>query len=161
MLQRPLARQRALRALAEGAKPTLDLLADASSRSLRSLERDAEREGWALERAPIEDIVGRIRDIAARLLDQVEALTRAAAENGGKIEKGKVDAIVTLVRSLDKIGEIMRPEEVVKENQIRRDEKLADVLDRINNRILELARELAEKMVEQRGRAGGSGPRPE
>ena len=146
MIRRPTARDRALRALAEGAVPTLDLLADASARSARMLKYQAQREGWALERAPQEDVAQRIRITAALLLNKVEALGRAAMEEGGKINKAEIDGLIAMIRGLDKIGEIMRPEEAAKENQIRHDEELAAVLDRINDRILELAREFAAEM---------------
>jgi hypothetical protein len=143
---RPLARQRALRALAEGAKPTLDILADASGRSLRMLRYDAEREGWDLERAPQEDVAARVRAIAANLLSTVEALASDAMENGGRIDKADLDGIVATIRGLEKIGEIMRPEDAAKENQVRQDEDLATVLERVNERIIELAQELAAQL---------------
>ncbi len=157
MPEKPLARNRALRALAEGAKVTLDLLADVSGRSLRTLGYQAEREGWALDRAPQEDVTERVRSIAAILLDKVETLGRAALEEGNRINKAEVDGIIAMIRGLEKVGEIMRPEQVAKENQIRQDEKLATVLERINDRIIELASELADQMVAARGGAGRGG----
>lgn len=147
MLNRPLARTRALRALAEGAKATLDILADASGRSLRMLRLQAEHEGWALDRAPQEDVAGRIRAIAAVLLDKVEALGRAALEEGNRINKAEIDGIISMIRGLEKVGEIMRPEEVAKENQIKQDEDMAAVLQRINDRIVELAHQFAAQLV--------------
>ena len=81
---RPSSRDRALRALAEGATITLDLLADASGRSARMLRHQADREGWALERAAQENVAERVRSIAAVLLDKVEALGRAAMEEGAR-----------------------------------------------------------------------------
>jgi hypothetical protein len=155
-LNKPFARMRALRALAEGAKPTLDLLADAGGRSLNMLRRTAEREGWALHRVPQEDVMERIRGIGSLLLDQAEAVGREAAEQGGKIDKAKIDGLIALARSIDKIGEIMRPDEVAKENQIKQDEDLAAVLQRINDRIIELARELAGQMVAEQCGSGRS-----
>ena len=125
MESKPLARRRALRALAEGARPTLDLLADASGRSLRLLRLEAEREEWKLDQAPLEDVASASARLR-RLLDKVEALGRAALEEGGKINKAEIDGIIALIRGLEKIGEIMRPEEVAKENQIKQDEDLAD-----------------------------------
>ncbi len=157
MKRKPLARQRALRALAEGAPASLDLLADASGRSLKMLRRDAAEEGWALDRAPQEDVAGRVRAIAAVLLDRVEAVGRHANEEGVRIDKAEIDGIVAIIRGLDKIGEIMRPEEVAKENQIRQDEDLANVLERINERIIELALAFADDMGKEPGRAGGRG----
>jgi hypothetical protein len=142
----PLARQRALRALAEGARATIELLADATGRSPRALRLEAQREGWRLGRAPQADIALRVRTIAAGLLEKVEAIGRAALEEGGKIDKAELEGVVVMIRGLDKIGEIMRPEEAAKEDQNRRDENLANVLQRINDRIVELAREFADEI---------------
>jgi hypothetical protein len=154
-----MAKRLALRALAEGATPTLALLADLTGRPPGALMRKAKREGWAIGRAGAEDVAARIREIAKGLLDQLEALTREAAENGGKIDRERIEALMVLVRSLEKIGEVMRPEDAAKENQIRRDENLADVLDRINQRILALAGEFAKQMVAEQHRLsrGGTG----
>src|SRR5690606_39272736 len=63
----------ALRALAEGAEPTLALLADASQRSIRTLMRQAEKEGWKVGCAPPENIAARVRSTAAVLVGRLEA----------------------------------------------------------------------------------------
>lgn len=153
---RPLARQRALRMLAEGAKPTLELLADASSRSLKTLRADAKKEGWAIGREPEPDIAARLRALATGLLDKVEALQ---AGEGGAIDKQEIDTLLASIRGLEKIDEILRTDETARENQIRTDEDLADTLDRVNERIVRLAKEFASAMVAQgaglsRGKAG-------
>ena len=142
----PIAKHRAVRALAEGAEATLELLADASGTPLRTLRRRAESEVWALDRAPRDDVAARLREMAALLLDRVEALGRTAMEPGGRIDKAEIEGIITIIRGLDKIGEIMRPQEAAKENQIRQDEDLADTLDHINHRIVELAHAFAGQM---------------
>ena len=152
---KPLARQRALRMLAEGAKPTLELLADASSLSLKTLRADAEREGWRLDREPDLDILGRVRAIATGLLDKVEALQVASLEEGKKIDKQEIDAMLAMIRGVEKIDEIMRPGAAGREDQIKNDEDIADTLDRINERIVQLATEIAAEMVARA--TGGDG----
>jgi acyl-CoA reductase-like NAD-dependent aldehyde dehydrogenase len=154
---KPLTQRRAVRALAEGARPTIALLADASGRSPRTLKLEAEREGWALDRAPQEDIAERVRVVARMLLERFEALGRAALEEGGTINKAEIDTIIALIRGLDKFDEFMRPEAVVRENQIRQDEDLGDVLQRINERVVELAYTFAAEMAEQADRHGRGG----
>jgi hypothetical protein len=151
--KKPFARQRALRMLAEGAKPTLELLADASSLSLRTLRTDAKAEGWQLDREPDLDILGRVRAIATGLLDKVEALRVASLEEGKKIDKQEIDAMLAMIRGVEKIDEIMRPGAAGREDQIKNDEDIADTLDRINERIVQLATEIAAEMV-----ARASGP---
>lgn len=154
---RPLAKDRALRALAEGAKPSLDLLADVSGRSLKMLRREAERDGWRIDENPLHDYEARIAVLAGALLERMEEMAKGAAEDGGRIVKTEIDGMIALVRGIEKICEIMRPMLVAKEN--KNDEDLAEVLDRINERIIELAEELAKTMVETGDRPGGGGTR--
>ncbi|MEQ1950724.1 hypothetical protein [Mesorhizobium sp. CN2-181] len=151
--KKPLARQRALRLLAEGAKPTLELLADASSLSVTTLRSDAKAEGWQLDREPDPDALGRVRAIVAKLLDKVEGLQAASLEEGGRIDKQEIDAMLAMIRGLEKIDDIMRPEGAASQDQIKKDEDVADTLDRINERIVALAVEMAAGMVAQ-----GTGP---
>lgn len=151
MAKGPLARQRALRALAEGARPSLDLLADASNRSLRCLRVQAAREQWKLEPGHEVDIHSRIKPIVDKLLDKLEAVSTGE----GRMERPEIDAVLTMLRAIDKINEIQRPEEAAAKKQVRSDETLAAVLERINKRIVTLARELADQMVAQDRAAAG------
>lgn len=152
MSARPMARARAIRALAERAYPTLELLSDATGRSLTRLRSTAFREGWNLGDDPSQNFEARIRPIVAKLLDQIEKVSERAAREDGTISRSEIEGVFSMVRALDKISEFARPEEVASNNQKREDEELAAVLDRINARIIELARALAAQMVEQRCR---------
>lgn len=143
---RPNAKQRALRALAEGARVTLDLLADASGRSLQALKKQAEREGWAHARRPSTDAAERVQAIAAQALERVETLCSALLANEN-IDKARFDALTAAIRALDRIAEILRTGGVARESQIKRNEDLAEVLGRINERIVELATRMAAEMV--------------
>lgn len=150
MSPRPLARAKAIRALAERARPTLELLADATGRSLTRLRSTAFRQNWNLDDDSGENFEARIRPIIATLLDQIEKMSERATQEGGSFERSEIEGVFSMVRALDKISEFTRPEEVAKNEQKREDEELAAVLDRINERIIELARALAAQMVEQR-----------
>lgn len=143
------ARLHALRILAEGGHATIERLAMASGRSVAVLQRLARNEGWKLVEAGPLDVSARIRKAAGMVLGKVEELGRAA-ENGGSIDKGAIDGLIAMIRGLEKIGEIMRPEEAARENRIRDNEDLADTLRRIEERIVELAGELAARMVEEK-----------
>ena len=142
----PLAQGAALRALAEGAEPTLALLADAAQRSLKGLIRRAAKEGWKVGRAPPANIAERVRSTAAVLIDRLEAAGREALANGGRIDKTELDGLVSIIRGLDRIGDLVRPEEAAREDQIKSDEELAALLGRINERIVEVARAFATDM---------------
>lgn len=149
-----MARLHALRILAEGGHATIERLAMASGRSVASLRRLARDEGWKLVEAGPLDVSARIRKAAGMVLGKVEELGKAA-ENGGNIDKGAIDGLIAMIRGLEKIGEIMRPEEAARENHIRDNEDLAETLRRIEERIVELAGELATRMVEEKSAAAG------
>jgi len=154
MTQSSLVRRKALRALAEGAKPTVGLLADVSGLSVRTIVATAERENWSIGGGAEKDIGARLRMLAATLLDRMEAWRTAAMQEGGRIDKQEIEAMLSLIRGVEKIEEIMRPEEAARKSQTRTDEDLAETLDRINRRIFELAKEIAADMVAEAGRAG-------
>lgn len=147
-------RHRAQRALVEGSDTSFDRIAEACGRSADGLRAQAEREGWTLRAVSEADVAVRVRQVAGQLLGRLEALGRSAGEGDGGLSKAEIDGITAMVRGLDKIGEIMRPDEAVKENQIGSDEDVAAVLQAINDRIIALARELAACLV--RGECGRS-----
>lgn len=141
------AKRRALRALAEGTRPTLALLADVSGCLPATIKALSEHDGWNWTGADGKEVAQRVRAIAGDLLVRVETLGRGALAEGGKVDRTEIDSLVAMIRGLDKIGEIMRPDEAAKENQIRQDEDLAAILERIDRRIVELARAFAAQLV--------------
>jgi hypothetical protein len=146
MKRKPLAEWRAIRALVENGA-AVELVAQATARSARRIEIEAEREGWRLDRVPDEDIAERVRVVSAMLLERVETLGRKALEDGEKINKNEIDGLLSIIKGLDKVAEITRSEEAVKKKQIRRDEDLREKLHHIHRGIFELAREIAAEMV--------------
>ncbi|QPC87204.1 hypothetical protein GA830_10975 [Mesorhizobium sp. NBSH29] len=152
---KPLARSTALRALAEGARPTLAILAEVSGRSLRLLQRQAVTENWALRTMTRGDDGLRLRSLCALLLGHLEKLGHELLA-GGKIDKAQIDGITAMVRNLEKVEEIMRPAEVAREDQVQEDEQMAGLLERVNERIIELAHDLAAQMVTEKSGAARS-----
>lgn len=153
-------RHRAQRALVEGTDTSLERIAEACGRTADGLRAQVEREGWALRAVSEADVAARVRQVAGQLLGRLEALGRSAGEGDGGLSKAEIDGITAMVRGLDKIGEIMRPDEAAKENQIGSDEDVAAVLQAINDRIIALARELAACLVagDDWGTKGLAGP---
>lgn len=153
----PNAKTRALRALAEGVRPTIEVLADASGRSPRQLRIQAEREGWRLQYGLREDWSARLRGMIAPLAEQMEAVIRRAFAEDGRIDKSEIDSLVSVMRGLEKLGEFMRQDEAANENN--KDEELAAILERVNQRILLLAREIAADMVRETKELGAEADR--
>lgn len=155
MRRRPLARERAIRALVEAGQP-IETVAQVAQRSARVMGKQAEREGWLI-RVPEEDIGQKVREVARMLLDRIEEAGRTALENGGIINKSEIDALAYLIKSLNGLTGIeadSRAEEIARQKQNTRNDQRAAILKRINERIVELAQELAAKMVGERDRAG-------
>src|SRR5690606_28952278 len=139
-----------LRALCEGQAPTLDLLAAAARRTPHALALKARREGWRMNEAVLHGVEAsgeaaraRLTALAVSLVGDMEDLVREAAE-GGPLDKSRVEAVSLLIRTLEKLGEITRGEGGAKENQTRNDAELAKLLQRIDERIVELAHAYAE-----------------
>jgi len=146
MPRRVLAQMRAMRAMAEGLPATLELLADVSGRSLPALRRDAEREGWKL-RTGTGDLDGRLRALAASALARLEAEVARAEVEGGRIDKSEIEAVTALLKGSDRLIDYLRPTGAANENQNKSNEDLAALIDRIDGRIVELARELARHLA--------------
>jgi hypothetical protein len=145
----------ALRALHEGAAASLDLLADATGRSVASLNRRAEKEAWrdAEAAAQLSNQELRLRILLDQQITKAEAVN-ADDEGSASADKARMDAISAVMRTLEKIGEITRSDTSAKENQTRRDANMADVLKRIDERIVELAIEYAQQLGNRKSQAG-------
>src|SRR5690606_29803613 len=99
-------RRQALRALAEGAPPTFELLADATGRSYEAIARMAERDRWTLGRRDAgDDFRKRIRPIVAKLLDKVEAISGKATGDGGTVDRTEIDGVLAMIRAIEKIAD--------------------------------------------------------
>ena len=125
MVLRPNARTRALKALAEGARPSIELLADAAGRTHASVRRQATREDWRMDEAPDFDFHERMLPLVNKLIGRFEALC-TRAEQEGTIDRKELEEISALQKTLEKFREYdTRPQEAAKKNQRRRDEDLA------------------------------------
>lgn len=134
----------ALRALNEGAMPSHELLGLATGRSVASIAKRAEREGWVDCETALAARLRRVDFMIDGLIEEIEAI--GAAGEGG-FDKSRIDAVAAMTRTLEKIGEITRGGESAKENQIKQDEDIAGILKRIDDRIVELAGEYAKELV--------------
>lgn len=153
------ARWSALRALYGGAPPGIELLAEAAGRSAEALRRRAETDGWTPAGTPARRDESRAERIA-RLVDHIlDVIEEAASEE--VLDKGRIEAASALMRILEKISELTRSDSGAKENHAKRDGEIADVLRRIDERIIELAEGYARRLVADRVLAdtGGADPR--
>lgn len=129
---------RALRALYEGRPADAGLLAVASGHAIASIEKRIARESWV--NAASGEFDERLARLADSLIGQVETLR---LESEGVFDKGQVDMVASIVRTVEKIGELMKGGDSAKVSQTKRDAEMADVLARIDRRIIELARDYA------------------
>ena len=137
----------ARRALMEGAPLTFERLAQACRLNASALERTARRGGWkvpgvaqGLRRG---ERIGRLKD---RLLEKAERIQLDPDEDQPGADKA-VSELSSSVSTLLKIFETTRDEDEARERQISSDANIADLLDKLDRKIVELARHLAERMA--------------
>ncbi|MBO6899774.1 MAG: hypothetical protein JJ864_00375 [Rhizobiaceae bacterium] len=143
----------AMRAVYEGALPNADLLAVISRRHPRTIERRAAREDW---RMPEERTDGlshgeRISRLVKRLVGEMEAIQRDG--KGGVYDKARIETVAALMRAVEKAGGIVGAEAGMQEQQKKTDADKADILRRVDERIVELARFFAEEILAGRADA--------
>ncbi|WP_137113451.1 MULTISPECIES: hypothetical protein [Mesorhizobium] len=149
------ARERAQRQLVEFNGVSLEQLADATGRSLNSIRKQAQLHGWRLS-GEDDRTVAKLRKASASIARRVEEMLRIS-EHGDALDKSEMDALNSAVRVTEKLIEILSPDELIRDNALRQNEDLAQMLDRINRRIVSLAKELAADMAA--GKSGGNGER--
>ena len=108
----------------------------------------AELEGW--QRITPDASADRRKRIDAqydRLIAELERLTLSSEDGAGlRFNRARADAVMAMVKALEKIGETMRTDEDARDNQITDDAELAAVLQRIDDRIRSLARQYAGEL---------------
>lgn len=176
----------ALRALREGEPPIYARLAAASGIHITTIKVQARIEGWegvvkvgrprkgetgktdeeAADEAEIllstpaaegtaEERLARVSDM---LLREVETIGLLAQARGKMPDKARIDAVGAMIRLLEKVEEFARAKGGAGEKN--RDGEVADVLQRIDGRIEELARAYAKELVAEQRFGAGSGADP-
>lgn len=142
MVARADERWRALRALYEGAPADAALMSAVSGYAEKTILRRIDRDSWVAGTGGGVD--ERLARLADSLVAQVETLR---SENAGVFDKAQIELVGSVVRTVEKISELMRGGEAAKVSQTNRDAEMADVLARIDRRIVELARDYARVLV--------------
>jgi len=165
----------AIRALREGEPPTFPLLATATDLHPATLRERASRENW--EKQDFQSSIAREnwRDhakpaVVETVLPVIEAdddelhpiplgdfVARQLAEmvsevetNGGKLNKTQIDALWSMVRTAER-SELLKKEPAT-ESGATDDAELAARLEKLDDRIVELAEAHAERLVGQQHR---------
>ena len=81
--------------------------------------------------------------IAAAVSRQVESVLRAAED--GVLDKGQIDAVLAMIRMTSEANQLA-PADTAETGTTRSDEQLAETMRLIDERIVELALGLAERM---------------
>jgi hypothetical protein len=165
----------AVRSLYEGRPATSVRLAAATTVHERTIRRHAAAEGWKRQRfakrkagggeaspavpsqdedgaeaasaglpeigedVRLEDIRQRLADVLPRQLAQIVTLAER-----GIVDKGRIDALLSMGRILERSEAL--GEERAADKQKRSDDELAAMLERIDERIIELAQAYAERL---------------
>jgi hypothetical protein len=135
-----------MRALYEGSPVTAEALADISGRQVKTITDAIEREGWDAPRIPSAIELGqRISRLTASLIREMEEIEKAAVD--GLYDKARVEAVTGMLRVLERLAEINDSREVRQEEEQKTDAEIADILRRIDARIVELAHEFAREIA--------------
>lgn len=138
----------ATRALYEGAAPSFEQLAAATGWLPATIATRAAGEGWRDGRLTDRATQNaRLAKLVDGLIGEIEALGIGNGEGAVSLDKARIEAISTLMRTLEKIWEIVRSDEGTKENDTKRDADMAGLLKRIDERIIELAEGYARQLV--------------
>lgn len=85
-------------------------------------------------------------DIGALVVHEMRAILMTA--RSGRIDKARVDALLSMVRVAERMKDLQP--EAGQEEQKRSDDELAEILERVDRRIVELARDYADRLVAER-----------
>ena len=139
----------ARRALAEGEPVTLARLAAAIGIDAGRFERRARRESWRLSGfARGLTRAQRIERVHDRLLGRIERAQAAAeADEDPSFDKASIAELSSTARMLVKVSEGFGDHATEAEEQMVRDADIADILDKLDAKIIELARHLAKELA--------------
>jgi len=140
----------ALRALYEGTQPTFAVLAQAGRVTEVRVACKAKREGWVdgWAVATRAKQTARLQKQIEKLEAQIEKVIGGGEEAETGIDKAKLDILGLLLRSIEKLKDMMPSETVQTEVKVReRDVRVGKILKHLDERILELARHFAAKMA--------------
>ncbi|MDI6026527.1 hypothetical protein QBK99_10035 [Corticibacterium sp. UT-5YL-CI-8] len=146
MLISTTAKWRALRALFEGSLADVGMLVAISGMTERGIAQRAKREGWQPPTV-VEEALVKVRMLAQRCVKELEAI-QAHPKTG--FNKARIDALMSLVRAIEKVGDVLRSDDALKDIHAKRDADIGELLDKVDRRIVELAREYAERLVRER-----------
>lgn len=154
----------AMRGLCERHGAGVALVADAARLTPGAVARRARQEGWATGEIQARDgaaqtLSQRIGALADTLVAEIEAIARDGSAGG--YDKARIEAVSALTRALEKAGEIREARVERQQEQKKTDAELAECLGRMEDRIIELARLEADRLVaeELSRRDGGDGRR--
>lgn len=115
---------------------------------LTAAEPDAGPDANDMPELSLDEQVARLGRVLSR---QIDRLLTAADAGGGLLTKAQTDMLSVIMRLAEKFGALAS--ESAAEKQTRSDDELADILRRVDARIVELARGLADRMVARRSDA--------
>lgn len=141
----------ARRALVEDFGAPIAQVALAGRIGARAIEVRAIKEGWKVS-SPAGGLTRaeRIARVHDRLLEKVERAQLQGEADAAPLDKASIAELSATARILAKISEGMRDEDAAKEQQMERDADIAAILDRLDERIVGLARHLAEELAGER-----------
>lgn len=140
----------AARRLFEGAPASVELLAAVCGLKVRSVREKARLHGWQARRGR-----ERVHAPLRPLLDRLTSLAASIGSDDGGAGKTELAALPALLKTIQLLGEMTGGADERAERTKENDERLAAILRRIDDRIVELARAYADEIVRD-GQGGRS-----
>lgn len=135
----------AMRAVFEGAQGTPELLSAMSGRAPATIVKRIETEGWRPNATPRQMRVLRYVD---RLTARMEAI-QIGGTGDSAADKAELGLVHAQTRAGERIAALAREADEARSAEKPSDEDIAEVLQRINDRIIELAREFAREFPDR------------
>ena len=148
MTDRATAMWAARRVAAEDYGLPFALLAQIYGGSEGGLDRQATARGWKVRTQAQPSRTERIARLSEKLLARVERLRLLADEDAEQNDKD-VAELSGAIRLLAKIADSTQDEDSAHERRMVRDADIAAILERLDGKIVELARHLAEALAQE------------
>ena len=88
-------------------------------------------------------------NLGALMIDEMRAILAGA--HAGRMDKARADALLSMIRVAERL-DALQPD-TGQQEQAKSDDELAEILTRVDRRIVELARDYAERLVAERADA--------
>ncbi len=108
--------------------------------------RRALREEWRRAVGAGKDTAAALRRAVEAAVHELEAVSASGAPGTTNLDRSRIETVLAMLKTVEKLGEMTGVDPRPEDRQTRSDADIAAALRRIDERIVELAQEAAERM---------------